>query len=60
MEEQGFECLDLIGSNVGAILTNENWNYWRDKGEQDIEKIIKLLIEKAKDPYILGISSHLL
>lgn len=60
MEAQGFECLDLIGSNVGAILTNDSWNYWRDKGEQEIEKIINLLKEKAKDPYVLGISSHLL
>ncbi|MGE1166418.1 class I SAM-dependent methyltransferase [Peribacillus simplex] len=60
MESQGFESLELIGSNVGAILTSENWNYWRDKGEQEVDKIIKLLIEKAADPYILGISSHLL
>jgi ubiquinone/menaquinone biosynthesis C-methylase UbiE len=60
MEAQGFERLELIGSNVGAILNNDNWNYWRDKGEQEFEKIIKLLIEKANDPYILGISSHLL
>ncbi|SDN02671.1 Methyltransferase domain-containing protein [Psychrobacillus sp. OK028] len=60
MEEQGFESLELIGSNVGAILNDENWNYWRDKGEKEVEKIIKMLIEKADDPYILGISSHLL
>lgn len=60
MEEQGFESLELLGSNVGAILNEENWNYWRDKGEKEFEKIIKLLIEKANDPYILGISSHLL
>ncbi|MGM0877947.1 MAG: hypothetical protein ACQEWV_25280 [Bacillota bacterium] len=52
--------MELIGSNVGAILTNENWNYWRNKGEQEVDKILKLLIEKAADPYILGISSHLL
>ncbi|WP_141433914.1 bifunctional 2-polyprenyl-6-hydroxyphenol methylase/3-demethylubiquinol 3-O-methyltransferase UbiG [Bacillus sp. 03113] len=60
MESQGFESLELIGSNVGAILTNENWNYWRNKGEQEVNNIIKLLIEKASDPYTLGISSHLL
>lgn len=60
MEAQGFESLELIGSNVGALLTNDNWNYWRDKGEQEWEKIINLLIEKANDPYILGVSSHLL
>lgn len=60
MEAQGFESLELISSNVGALLTNNNWNYWRNKGEQEWEKIINLLIEKANDPYILGVSSHLL
>lgn len=60
MESQGFESLELIGSNIGAILTDENWSYWIDKGEQEVDKIIKLLIEKASDPYTLGISSHLL
>ncbi|MGX9134998.1 class I SAM-dependent methyltransferase [Rummeliibacillus sp. JY-2-4R] len=60
MESFGFESLELISSNVGAILTKENWNYWREKGEQEVGKIISLLIEKAADPYIHGISSHLL
>ncbi|MEH7454461.1 class I SAM-dependent methyltransferase [Gottfriedia acidiceleris] len=60
METQGFETLDLIGSNVGAILNNDSWNYWKDKGEAEVEKIINLIKEKATDPYILGISSHLL
>ncbi|WP_121661506.1 class I SAM-dependent methyltransferase [Metabacillus litoralis] len=60
MEAQGFETLELIGSNVGAILNNDSWNYWRDKGEQEVKKFIELITEKAKDPHILGISSHLL
>lgn len=60
METHGFETLDLIGSNVGAILNNESWNYWRGKGEKEVEKIINLIKEKATDPYILGNSSHLL
>jgi ubiquinone/menaquinone biosynthesis C-methylase UbiE len=60
MESQGFESLELIGSNVGAILNIDSWNYWRDKGEQEVEKIINLIKEKATDPYILGISTHLL
>ncbi len=58
MESQGFESVELIGSNVGAILNKESWEYWRGKGEE--EKLVKLIIEKATDPYILGISSHLL
>jgi ubiquinone/menaquinone biosynthesis C-methylase UbiE len=60
MEAHGFESLELISSNVGANLKNENWNYWRDRGEQEWQKVIKLLIEKANNPNILGISSHLL
>ncbi|MFJ5768706.1 class I SAM-dependent methyltransferase [Psychrobacillus sp. NPDC093180] len=60
MESQGFESIQLIGSNIGTILNNESWNYWRDKGEQELQKLIDLIIEKGADPYILGISSHLL
>ncbi|MFC7686345.1 class I SAM-dependent methyltransferase [Ureibacillus sp. GCM10028918] len=58
MESQGFESLELLGSNVGAILNKGSWDYWRDKGEED--QLVKLIIDKATDPYILGISSHLL
>lgn len=60
MEAQGFETLELIGSNVGAMLNDDSWDYWRDKGEQEMEKIITLIKESATDPYVLGISSHLL
>lgn len=58
MESQGFEGLELIGSNVGTILNKESWNYWKEKGEQ--QEVIKLLMDQATDPFILGISSHLL
>ncbi|MFJ8067100.1 class I SAM-dependent methyltransferase [Psychrobacillus sp. NPDC096426] len=60
MEAQGFENIQLIGSNAGTILNNDSWNYWKDKGEQELQKVIDLIIEKGTDPYILGISSHLL
>lgn len=60
MEEHGFETVELIGSNVGAILGKDNWNYWNGKGEQEVEKILALIKERAADPHILGISSHLL
>lgn len=60
MEAHGFESIQLIGSNAGTILSQDNWNYWRDKGEQELQKLIDLIIEKGADPYILGISSHLL
>lgn len=60
MEANGFETIDLIGSNAGTVLNQGNWNYWREKGEEEVRKIIDLIIERATDPYILGISSHLL
>lgn len=60
MESNGFQSQALIGSNVAATLTKESWNYWKSKGEQEYEKLINLLIEKASDPYLLGLSSHLL
>lgn len=58
MESQGFESLELLGSNVATILNKDNWDYWKEKGEED--QLIELLIDKATDPYLLGISSHLL
>ncbi|MDX8291001.1 class I SAM-dependent methyltransferase [Metabacillus indicus] len=60
METHGFETLELIGSNAGTILSKENWNYWNEKGEEEVQKLIELIKEKASDPSILGISSHLL
>ncbi|MTH53523.1 methyltransferase domain-containing protein [Bacillus mangrovi] len=58
MESQGFESLQLIGSNPGAILTGDSWSYWRGRGEE--EQVIQMLIDQAADPYLLGISPHLL
>jgi ubiquinone/menaquinone biosynthesis C-methylase UbiE len=60
MEGHGFETMQLIGSNVGSVLSNDHWNYWREKGDEEMDKLIKLIIEKAVDPSIQGISSHLL
>ncbi|NHM31950.1 class I SAM-dependent methyltransferase [Neobacillus terrae] len=60
MESLGFETMELIGSNVGAILNKDNWAYWRDKGEDEVNKIINLIKEQASNPHLLGISSHLL
>jgi ubiquinone/menaquinone biosynthesis C-methylase UbiE len=60
MESHGFETLDLIGSNAGAVLNSASWKYWSEKGEQEVKKIIDLIKAKATDPYILGVSSHLL
>lgn len=61
MESHGFETLNLIGSeNIGSVLTPEQWEYWRNRGDQEYKKLIDLLIKTATDPYVLGISSHLL
>jgi ubiquinone/menaquinone biosynthesis C-methylase UbiE len=60
MESNGFGKLALIGSNIGAMITKQQWNYWREKGEKEMEKILDLLIKNATDPSLLGISSHLL
>ncbi|MEK4486339.1 class I SAM-dependent methyltransferase [Psychrobacillus sp. FSL H8-0484] len=60
MEKCGFESMELIGSNVGAILTNEHWDYWRNKGGDEVEEIVQLIKDNAANPHILGISSHLL
>lgn len=55
MESQGFETVDMIGSSsINALISNEQRQSWEENG------LIDLLIELAKDPSVLGISSHLL
>ncbi|PYI50999.1 class I SAM-dependent methyltransferase [Paenibacillus flagellatus] len=59
MENSGFETIDLIGSSgIGGLLSDEQKRYWEEKGES--RQLMSLLIESAKDPAVLGISSHLL
>lgn len=59
MESNGFESVELLGStNMGVILNEEHWNYWAEKGDK--EKLQSLLIQTASNPYVLGMSSHLL
>lgn len=61
MESHGFETLDLIGSsNIGTLLSSEQWAYWRKRGEDEFNQLMELLKEIASDPHVLGISSHLL
>ncbi|BBH24532.1 hypothetical protein Back11_58770 [Paenibacillus baekrokdamisoli] len=61
MEEHGFEGVELIGStNLGTLLSQEHWNMWINKGETEHKKLISFLIKMAREPSILGISSHLL
>lgn len=59
IESNGFETIALIGSSsIGGLISNEQRQAWEEKGES--ETLIKLLIELAWDPSILGVSSHLL
>jgi ubiquinone/menaquinone biosynthesis C-methylase UbiE len=60
MASHGFEAIELIGSNVGTFLNDGHWNYWKNKGNKEVEAIVNLIKEKAADPYLLGVSSHLL
>jgi ubiquinone/menaquinone biosynthesis C-methylase UbiE len=61
MENGGFETLELIGSsNLAALLTKEQKQYWADRGTGEYDQLLELLIRTAKDPSLLGISSHLL
>jgi len=61
MESSGFETIELIGSSsIGERFTPENWNYWRSRGEEEFNQMMKLIYQYAADPSILGTSSHLL
>ncbi|WNQ14116.1 class I SAM-dependent methyltransferase [Paenibacillus aurantius] len=59
MEQNGFETVDFIASSsMGGLLTADQKRYWEEQGDQ--KELLGLLINMAKDPSILGISSHLL
>lgn len=59
MESQGFQTIDLIGSSsIGGLLQTEQKQYWEEREER--QELLDLFIKFAKDPSVLGISSHLL
>ncbi|WP_434748817.1 class I SAM-dependent methyltransferase [Paenibacillus amylolyticus] len=59
MEQHGFETVQLIGSSsLKAMITDEQHRYWKERGEE--QELLQYMIKAAKDPSILGISSHLL
>lgn len=61
MESNGFESIQLIGStNIGSLLNEEQWSYWKQRGQEEYDQLIDFLIQSAQDPSLLGISSHLL
>jgi ubiquinone/menaquinone biosynthesis C-methylase UbiE len=61
MESQGFESVKLISSgSVAGAMTEEQWNYWRQRGEAEYERVLEIIMEASESPYIQGMSSHLL
>jgi len=61
MTSSGFETIELIGSSsIAGRFTEENWNYWRSRGEEEFNQMMELIYHYAADPSILGVSSHLL
>lgn len=61
MEARGFDTIKLIGSNsVATHMTNEQWDYWKDRGDVEFNTIMRIVMEQSENPYILGSSSHLM
>ena len=61
MESHGFESIQLIASSsVAGSFQPEHFEYWRSRGEEEFRVIMELIYKEAANPYILGMSSHLL
>jgi ubiquinone/menaquinone biosynthesis C-methylase UbiE len=61
MEGHGFETVKLIASeSIAGGMLSEQWEYWRNRGDEEYEKIMKIVLDASESPYVLGTSSHLL
>jgi ubiquinone/menaquinone biosynthesis C-methylase UbiE len=61
MESHGFESIKLIGSgSIAGAMKQEQWDYWRNRGEEEFQKIMQIVLQESENPHILGTSSHLL
>lgn len=61
MESHGFESLKLIGSSsIAGSYKAEQFDYWRSRGDEVFQKVMKMICETAESPNLLGNSSHLL
>ncbi|MFD0676176.1 MULTISPECIES: class I SAM-dependent methyltransferase [unclassified Paenibacillus] len=59
MENNGFQTIKLIGSsNISSLLQREQRDYWKQRGDEEMHKIIQILIKSAENPYVLGVSPH--
>lgn len=61
MEAQGFESVKLISSgSIVSAMTEQQWEYWRQRGDEEYNKVMEIIMEASESPYIQGMSSHLL
>ena len=61
MEAHGFHTEKLIGSgSIAGALGPEQWAYWRQRGGEEYDAIMQLVMKESENPHILGHSSHLL
>ncbi|ULL19062.1 class I SAM-dependent methyltransferase [Paenibacillus sp. H1-7] len=61
MSKYGFAMVKMIGSsNIASLLQPDQWSYWRSRGEAEMETLFELLKETADNPYLLGVSPHIL
>lgn len=61
MASHGFENIKLIGSSsIAGAMKQEQWDYWKQRGEEEFEKIRNIIMTESENPFILGASSHLL
>ncbi|MCD1260236.1 class I SAM-dependent methyltransferase [Paenibacillus athensensis] len=61
MEANGFSTLKLIGSSsIAGSMNQEQWDYWRRRGDFEYRRILEWVLKESENPYMLGVSSHLL
>ncbi|MBO7748430.1 class I SAM-dependent methyltransferase [Paenibacillus sp. MWE-103] len=61
MEAHGFAGEKLVGSSsIAGGMGPEQWAYWRERGGEEYEGIMNLVLRESENPHILGLSSHLL
>ncbi|BBI31833.1 class I SAM-dependent methyltransferase [Cohnella abietis] len=61
MEAHGLKSVKLISSeSVAGSMNTEQWNYWRQRGEEEFGQVMQIVMKASESPYILGAASHLL
>ena len=61
MESHGFKAEKLIGSgSVVGAMKDEQWAYWKRRGEAEFKQVMDLILKESENPYHLGASTHLL